>query len=64
MRYYGNVVAVDDVYLDEGLNAVDDTLESNNNQKTSRRRDPPHAQYTRGIDVQNVTLQGTLLVLF
>uniref|UniRef100_F1KRA1 Death-associated protein kinase dapk-1 n=1 Tax=Ascaris suum TaxID=6253 RepID=F1KRA1_ASCSU len=43
---------------DEGLNAVDDTLESNNNQKTSRRRDPPHAQYTRGIDVQNVTLQG------
>uniref|UniRef100_A0A183TYJ6 Death domain-containing protein n=1 Tax=Toxocara canis TaxID=6265 RepID=A0A183TYJ6_TOXCA len=32
---------------DEGLNASDDTLESNNNQKSNRRRGAPHAQYTR-----------------
>lgn len=31
---------------------------SNNNMKCSRRRVVPHLQYTRGIDVQNVMLQG------
>lgn len=33
-------------------------MESNNNMKGSRRRVAPHLQYTRGIDVQNVMLQG------
>uniref|UniRef100_A0A0N5D537 Non-specific serine/threonine protein kinase n=1 Tax=Thelazia callipaeda TaxID=103827 RepID=A0A0N5D537_THECL len=43
---------------DEGINSLDDSLESNNNMKGSRKRLIPHAHYTRGIDVQNVTLQG------
>ncbi|EJD74145.1 CAMK/DAPK/DAPK protein kinase, variant [Loa loa] len=43
---------------DEGINSFDDSVESNNNMKGNRRRTVPHVQYTRGIDVQNVTLQG------
>ncbi|KAK6107281.1 Ankyrin repeats (3 copies) family protein [Brugia pahangi] len=43
---------------DEGVNSFDDSVESNNNMKSGRRRAVPHLQYTRGIDVQNVTLQG------
>ncbi|VDO44619.1 unnamed protein product [Brugia timori] len=45
---------------DEGVNSFDDSVESNNNMKSGRRRAVPHLQYTRGIDVQNVTLQGMI----
>lgn len=50
-------------FIDEGINSLDDSLESNNNKKGGRRRGAPHAQYTRGIDVQNVTLQGFMSLL-
>ncbi|VDK79575.1 unnamed protein product [Litomosoides sigmodontis] len=43
---------------DEGINSFEDSVESNNNMKGSRRRVVPHLQYTRGIDVQNVMIQG------
>ncbi|MFH4976223.1 hypothetical protein AB6A40_002932 [Gnathostoma spinigerum] len=42
---------------DENPTVLDEFQESNNN-KGPRRRCPPHSQYTHGIDVQNVTLQG------
>ncbi|VDO44151.1 unnamed protein product, partial [Onchocerca flexuosa] len=43
---------------DEGIHSFDDSMESNNNMKGGRKRMVPHSQYTRGIDVQNVTFQG------
>lgn len=50
------------VVEDEGVNSFDDSVESNNNMKGSRRQTAPHLHYTRGIDVQNITLQSKFTI--
>uniref|UniRef100_A0A0N5A9F4 Non-specific serine/threonine protein kinase n=1 Tax=Syphacia muris TaxID=451379 RepID=A0A0N5A9F4_9BILA len=40
------------------ITSTDESIEANNNHKVSKKRGPPHLQYTRGIDVQNIALQG------